>query len=65
MFVCSAFLFSISFFQQKMADFILEEARNQEQIQKQKAMEMMEKLREEMAQKQEESQPGPVRESSW
>ena len=48
-----------------MADFILEEARNQEQIQKQKAMEMMEKLREEMAQKQEESQPGPVRESSW
>ena len=34
-----------------MADFIREEARNQEQIQKQKAMEMVEKMREEMMQK--------------
>ena len=36
-----------------MADFILEEARNQEQIQKQKAMEMVEQLRQEISQKQE------------
>lgn len=35
-----------------MADFILEEAKNQEQIQKQKAIEMMEKMREEVARQQ-------------
>jgi len=39
-------------YEAKMADFILEEAKNQEQIQKQKAMEMMEKMREEIGRQQ-------------